>query len=414
MEIVYKGCCSGVDMHKNMMVACINDGGKQQMYSCATTTRGLTSFVEKLQELKCQMVAMESTASYWKPLFNILEQYQIPAMVVNANHMKQIPGRKTDKKDAEWITDLLRHGLLKASFIPEKQQRELREALTYRASLVDERKRVLNRLQKILEGCNVKLSGTVSDIMGKSGRRLLEALMAGEVLNETSINEMIAKKEIASNLKATAMQLADDMEGNISDIQRMMLQGMFVHYDFLSEQISNFENNIEKILTDETTEAVNLLTEIPGISTVSAQVIISVIGHNMEQFPSAKHLCSWAGICPGNNESAGKRKSGRINKGNKLLKTTLINCANAAVKRKDSYFYARYQKLSIRMNKKRAIVAVAHSMLTAIYNMLKTKTPYKDLGVDYFTKYNAEKKAKSFVKKLKELGYDVNINKKSE
>ena len=408
MEKVYDICC-GVDVHKKLIVACLRSGKKDEVRRFGATTRELLELASWLSESKCEMTAMESTGSYWKPLYNVLEAWGLPVIVVNAHHMKAVPGRKTDVKDAEWITDLLQHGLLKASYIPSKEQRELRELVQYRKSLVEDRGRELNRLQKMLEGGNIKLSGTVTDISGKSARNILNFIVDGGYFDGEKYDEMLANKEIARNLKASREQIIDDLNGILSPIQRRVMKELLSHLDELNEHIRNLDDDIDRFMKHKDKEAAEAIQEIPGIASRSSQVIISVIGSDMSRFPSDKHLSKWAGLCPGNNESANKRKSGKTTKGNKLLRTTLINCAHSAVKVKNSYFAAQYARLSAHRGKKRAYVAVAHSMLIAIYHVLKDGIGYRDLGVNYYNQFNRERKANGMIKRLKALGYEVTI-----
>ena len=406
MEKVYDNCC-GVDVHKKLIVACFKHGKEQEIRQFGASTRELLEMTDWLIEGDCEKVAMESTASYWKPLYNILESSGISAMVVNAQHMKAVPGRKTDVTDAEWIADLLQHGLLKASFIPNKAQRELRELVGYRKSLIKEQAAELNRLQKILEGANIKLSGTVTNINGKSGRNFLEVILSGEKVDVAKITAMRREKLVANNLKATDEQLADDLNGVLSPLQKKMLRTMLTHIDELTKHIKELDDEIDKDMKDEDKIAAAKIQEIPGVGNTSAEVVISVIGTDMTRFPTDAHISSWAGLCPGNNESAGKRKSGKIRKGNALLRSTLIVCAHSAVKNKNSYFYAQFQRLSAHRGKKRAYVAVAHSMLIAIYHILKDGTPFHDLGADYYNQFNQERKINAYLKKLKALGWEA-------
>lgn len=327
-------------------------------------------------------------------------------MVVNACHMKAVPGRKTDVKDAEWIADLLQHGLLQASYIPDKDQRELRELVRYRKSLVGERTRELNRLQKMLEGANIKLSGTVSDINGKSARSILEYILTGESFDDAKYDEMYDKKVIAHNLKATKEQIIDDLNGVMSPLQRKMMRTLLKHLDELNIHIKELDDDIDRFMKPEEKQASAAIQDVTGIGNTSAQAVISVIGTDMERFPDDAHIASWAGLCPGDNESAGKRKSGKTRKGNALLRETLINCAHAAVKNKKSYFYAQFMRISAHREKKRAYVAVAHSMLVAIYHILKDGVVFKDLGADYYNQFNKERKIKAYLKKLKALGWE--------
>lgn len=405
MEKVYDKCC-GVDVHKKLIVACFKCGKKQEVQEFGATTRELLKLADWLSSGGCEMVAMESTASYWKPLYNILESSGLNAMVVNAHHMKAVPGRKTDVKDAEWIADLLQHGLLQASYIPDKDQRELRELVRYRKSLVGERTRELNRLQKMLEGANIKLSGTVSDINGKSARNILEYILTGESFDDAKYDEMYNQKVIAHNLKATKEQIIDDLNGVMSPLQRKMMRTLLKHLDELNIHIKELDDDIDSFMKPEEKQASAAIQEVTGIGSTSAQAVISVIGTDMGRFPDDAHIASWAGLCPGDNESAKKRKSGKTRKGNALLRETLVNCAHAAVKNKRSYFYAQFMRNSAHRGKKRAYVAVAHSMLIAIYHILKDGVVFKDLGADYYNQFNKERKIKAYLKKLKELGWE--------
>jgi len=408
MEKVYDICC-GVDVHKKLIVACLRSGRKNEIRRFGATTRDLLEMASWLNEAKCEMTAMESTASYWKPLYNVLENWGLSVMVVNAHHMKAVPGRKTDVQDAEWIADLLQHGLLKASYIPGKEQRELRELVQYRKSLIEDRARELNRLQKMLEGGNIKLSGTVTQINGKSARNILNFITDGGYFDDAKYDEMLANKDIAHNLKASKEQIIDDLNGVLSPIQRRVMKELLSHLDELNEHIQNLDDDIDRFMKQEDRDAALAIQEIPGIAANSAQVIISVIGNDMSRFPSDRHISKWAGLCPGNNESASKRKSGKTTKGNKMLRTTLVNCAHSAVKVKKSYFSALFARISVHRGKKRAYVAVAHSMLIAIYHVLNDKVAFKDLGADYYNQFNRERKANGMLKKLKALGYEVTI-----
>ena len=399
MGRLYERCCC-IDVHKKLIVACLRTGNKKEVREFGACTRELLELADWLQENSCQMVAMESTGSYWKPLYNVLEAQELPAMVVNAQHMKALPGRKTDVKDAEWIADLLQHGLLTASFIPSKAQRELRELVTYRRSLVGEKSRELNRLQKMLEGGNIKLSGTVSNVNGVSGRRILNALVRGEEITRERLSELVI-----SRLKADPNKLLDDLKGILTPIQRKMIGVVLRHIDELDRHITELDDEIDNNMNDGEKAKVELLDDIPGVGPDSAKTILSIIGTDMSRFPSANHLCSWAGVSPGNNESAGKRYSGRTTKGNKVLKSTLVQCAHSAVMVKTSYFYAQYQRLSVRRGKKRAIVAVAHSMLIAIYHMLLNGEVFNDLGADYYNQFNVERKVHALLSKLNKLGW---------
>ena len=370
MDKIYDICC-GIDVHKKLIVACLNHKRKKELREFGATTRELMELAEWLQKNECEIVAMESTGSYWKPLYNIMESYGLHAIVVNPAHMKAVPGRKTDVKDAEWIAELLQHGLLQPSYIPSKDQRELRELVQYRKSLVGERTRELNRLQKMLEGANIKLSGTVTNINGKSARKILEYILSGNEIDEKKYDEMYEEKLIAHNLKASKEQILDDLKGFMSPLQRRMLKELLQHLDELNVHIENLNDEIDNFMKPEEKQASQVIQDVTGIGNTSAQAIIAVIGTDMERFPSDRHISSWAGLCPGDNVSAKKRKGGKIRKGNALLKSTLVLCAHAAVRHKSSYFHAQFKRISTHRGKKRAYVAVAHSILIAIYHILK-------------------------------------------
>ena len=394
MKKVYDNCC-GIDVHKKLMVACFIHGREQELREFGATTKELLELADWLHKGGCQMIAMESTASYWKPLYNILESTGLNAIVVNAQHMKAVPGRKTDAKDAEWIADLLQHGLLQASYIPDKAQRELRELVGYRKSLVADKSRELNRLQKMLEGANIKLSGSVAEINGMSSRKILEVILSGEKIDAEKLEQMKKDKLIAHNLKTPFSQLAQDLNGFITPVQYRMMRELLSHIDELDIHIQNLNNDINNHMRNEEKQAVEAIKTVTGIADTSAQAIIAVIGTDMGRFPTDGHISSWAGLCPGNNESAGKKHSGKTRKGNQLLRTTLVVCAHSAVKVKDSYFHAQFQRISVHRGKKRAYVAVAHSLLIAIYHVLKDGVEFKDLGAEYYNQFNKERKIKA-------------------
>lgn len=400
MEVVYQRCC-GIDVHKKMIVACFRDGRKKEIREFGTLTGELRELTEWLLENGCEMVAMESTASYWKPLYNLFELSGLPAMVVNAQHMKTLPGRKTDVKDAEWIADLLQHGLLKASFIPDREQRELREVSRYRKSLVEERSRELNRLQKMLEGANIKLSSKLTNINGKGGRKFLDLLLRGEDISLESVDDIRN-----DNMHSSAEEILNSLDGIVSELQKKLLRSVLDHIDDMTRRIKDVDKIIKDYIKDYE-DAINAVDEIPGVGKIGAQTILAEIGKDMSRFPTAAHLCKWAGVAPGNNQSAGKSRSGRTTKGNIALKTTLIQCAHGASKHKGTFFYAQFQRIKIRRNSKIAAMAVAHSILIAIYHMLKYNQPYCDLGADFYNKFNREKKINSYLKKLSELGVDI-------
>lgn len=408
MDKVYDKCC-GIDVHKKLIVACFRYGREQELREFGATTRELLALADWLKAGGCEMAAMESTASYWKPLYNILESCSLNVMVVNARHMKAVPGRKTDAKDAEWIADLLQHGLLKASYIPDRAQRELRELVRYRKSLVGERNRELNRLQKMLEGANIKISGTITDINGKSARNILEHILSGRQIDSAQYDILYNQKVISHNLKATKEEIIDDLQGVMSQLQRRMMRLLLRHLDELNAIIQELDDDIDNFMKPEEKKATEAVCQVTGIGKTSAQAIVSVIGTDMGRFSTAASLSSWAGLCPGDHESAGKRKSGRTRKGNTLLRTTLVVCAHAAVKNKKSYLYAQFKRISAHRGKKRAYVAVAHSMLVAIYHILRDGVAYKDLGAEYYNQFNRERKINAYLKKLKALGWEATV-----
>jgi transposase len=401
MEVVYSHCC-GLDVHKKIVVACVVTPEGKEIRTFPTMTDDLISMVDWLKHKGCTHVAMESTGSFWKPIFNLLELEDIQALVVNAKHMKNVPGRKTDVKDAEWIAGLLRHGLLQGSYIPARDQRELREIIRYRRSLIDERAREINRIQKVLEGANIKLSSVASDVLGKSGRAMLEAMIAGE--EDPEILSELAQRR----LKNKKPELQRALNGLMGRHQKLMLKTQLRHIDFLADEIKQLDEEIkERMLPFD--EDLELLDTIPGVGRRTAEQILAEIGTDMNQFPSAAHMCSWAGLSPGNNESAGKRKSGRTRKGNKKLRSALVEAARAASRTKNTYLSSQYHRLAARRGANRAAVAVAHSILTIVYYIVKRKQPYIELGPTYYEERKRDTVIKQSIKKLESLGYKVTV-----
>lgn len=376
------------------------NGGKQELREFGTTTNEIKTLANWLTESGCEMIAMESTGVFWKPLYNLFELMDLDAMIVNAAHMKALPGRKTDVKDAEWIADLLRHGLLKASYIPNREQRELREITRYRKSLTEERCREVNRLQKILEGANIKLDSVVKDITGKSARKLLQRIIDDDIPDSDEV-----PKPVHGRIRPKLDQIVASIEGITTPLQRKLLAQIIDHIDDLNRRIGELDKLVQEYMA-EYEAAIEAIDEIPGIARRSAEVILAEIGLDMGRFPSAAHLCSWAGVCPGNYQSAGRRKHGKTTKGNKALKTILTQCAKSAKTVKSSYFFAQYQRISDRRGKNRATLAVAHSMLIAIYHILENKTAFHDLGSDYYDFFNRDRKINSYLKRLKALGWE--------
>ena len=401
MDVLYKTCC-GIDVHKMKLVACLCKGHKQEIKEFSAKTKDIKAMANWLEENQCEMVAMESTSVYWKPLVNIFEMRGLNYMIVNAKDFKAVPGRKTDVLDSAWLADLLRHGLLKSSFIPSREQRELREATRYRKAITEERARALNRLQKLLEGANIKIGSVLSTITGKTTMNLLDYVLN----NDEMMDEKTAETLIISRISASVKEVTEAMEGIMTPFQKMMMKQVLTHLHELSERIEEMDIIIDTYMA-EYWGAIKKLEQIPGVGKKSAEIILAEIGLDMNQFPTAGHLASWAGVAPGNNESAGKRKSGRTRKGNKILKSTLAQAAKSAAKNKNSFFHAQYQRIAIRRGKNRATLAVAHSILIAIYHMLKDDQEFIDLGSDYYYQFNTEKKINSYLKKLAALGYRV-------
>jgi len=405
VEILYQSCC-GLDVHKKMIVACLrwaDEAGKvgKQVRTFGTTTSELLSLTDWLVEAGCTHMAMEATGVYWKPVYNILEG-QMELLVVNAQHIKAVPGRKTDVKDAEWIAQLLQHGLLRASFIPPQSQRDLRDLTRYRTTLVRERARIVNRLQKALEDANLKLAGVATDVMGVSGRAMLEALLAGQT--DTEQLAELAK----GRLRKKIPQLKEALTGRVREHHRFMLSEQLSHIDYLDEAIERLVAEIgERLRPFE--EEIRLLDTIPGINRQTAEELIAEIGADMSRFPDGHHLASWAGMCPGHNESGGKRKSGKTRKGNRWLRSTLVEAAHGAAHTKDTYLASQYHRLVGRRGKKRALVAVGHSLLIISHYVLKRRQAYYDLGSNYFEELHRQRMERNLVKRLENLGYKVTL-----
>ena len=410
MHVVYSSCC-GLDVHKRSITACLllsGSGGKghHEIRRFGTMTRDLLELADWLQCHHVTHVAMESTGVYWKPVWNILEG-QFEVVLVNAQHIKAVPGRKTDIKDCQWIAELLQHGLLRGSFVPPTPIRQLRDLTRMRTSLRQDHTAIANRMQKILEDANIKLASVASDWLGVSGRAILSQLLAGEEDAEKLAE--LSRGRLRSKLPA--MQLA--LEGRMTEHHRWMLRVLHEQLLFLEVQIAKLEAKIQDQLSDYQ-EAIALCTTIPGIEEVAAANLIAEIGVNMAQFPSAQHLASWAGICPGNHESAGKRLSGKPRKGSAWLRRSLCQAAWAASHTKDTYLAARFRRLAARKGKKRAIVAVAHTIVVSMYHMLKNKQPYRKLGADFLDRRNAEHVKRYLLKRLERLGLHVTVRSAEE
>lgn len=405
MRVIHERCC-GLDVHKKTVVACILitlTSGEVQRHirTFSTMTAGLLALSDWLESLAVTVIAMESTGIYWRPVFNLLEEGRT-VILVNAQHMKAIPGRKTDVKDSEWLADLLRHGLLKASFIPPAPTRELRDLTRYRKSLVQERAREVNRVHKVLETANVKLSSVATDVLGKSGRDMLHALIEGTTDAETLAD--LARGILRKKLP----QLQEALDGRVQAHHRLLLKHILAHLAFLEETLEQLQHDIEEQLCP-FQEAMTLLMSIPGIQALSAATILGEIGDDMTRFPSAKHLASWAGVCPGNKQSGGKRLSGKTTKGNTTLRAILAEVVWVLSHMKDNYLSAQYHRLARRLGKNKAAMAVAHSLLVIIYHVLSTKQSYSDLGADYFEQRDSARLTQRSVRQLEALGYTVTL-----
>ncbi len=406
MRVVYRRCC-GLDVHRKTVVACVlltGDDGRvcKQVRTFGTMTAELLALADWLDTLGVTQIAMESTGVYWKPVFNLLEGEGRTIVLVNAQHVKAVPGRKTDVKDSEWLADLLRHGLLKASFIPPAAIRELRELTRYRKTLVQERAQEANRLHKVLETASVKLSVVATDVLGVSGRAMLAALLEGQ-------DDPEGLAELArGRLRAKLPELRRALEGRVQRHHRVLIARILAHIDFLEESIADVQQEIEQCLGP-FVEAVDLLQTIPGVSEQAAATIVAEIGVDTGRFPSAKHLASWAGLCPSNRQSGGKRLSGKPTEGNTWLKGVLGEVARAIARSRGTYLHAQYHRLARRRGKYKAVVAVAHSVLVIAYHLLKTGRPYNELGADYFERLDAKRIERHHVKRLQQLGYEVTL-----
>jgi transposase len=405
MRVVYERCC-GLDVHKTSVVACVLAVGprgepQKEVRTFGTMTADILALAEWLAVWGCTHVAMESTGVYWKPIWNLLES-SFTLLLVNARHIKAVPGRKTDVRDSEWIADLLQHGLLQPSFVPDRPQRELRELTRYRTSLIRERAAEVNRLQKTLEGANIKLAAVATDIAGKSGRQIVAALAGG--MTDAAALADLAQGRMREKLPALERALA----GCVGPHQRFLLAEQLAHVEYLDASIDRVSGEIrERLRPDE--DAIARLVTIPGVGRRTAEVLVAEIGTDMRQFPTARHLASWAGLCPGNNESAGKRKSGRTRKGNPWLRAALVEVAQAAGRARQTYLGAHYRRLASRRGKKKACVAVGHTILGIAYHVLGRGTTYEDLGPQYFDRRDRTAVERRLVDRLESLGYKVTL-----
>lgn len=404
MEVVHPRCC-GVDVHKATVCACISikEGAvtEKQKKRFETTTAELRQLVAWLKEWRVTTVAMEATGVYWKPVWNGLEE-DFELLLVNPQHLKSIPGKKTDFKDGERIADLLQHGLLRGSFVPPRPIRQLRDLTRARASFAQERSRIINRIEKTLEDPNVKLGVVASDVVGVSGRAMLEAIIQGET-------DPVKLADLAKGtLRNKIPQLQQALEGRITEHHRFLLRQWLDTLDFVDRKIAALEEEIGK-QAGPFEAMVQTWMQVPGLRRINAYSLLAEIGADMNQFPTAAHLASWAAICPGNRESAGKQTSGRTRPGNRWLRRTLCEAAWAASRTKKSYFAALYRRLVRGRGKNRALIAVAHSLLVTVYGFTQSGQPYQDLGLDYFERLNKKHLEKALVRRLEKLGHRVTL-----
>lgn len=453
MRVIYQRCC-GIDVHKKMIVACLlicsAQGVQKEIQTFSTMLSDLFRLREWLKAQGCQAVAMESTGVYWKPIWNVLEG-ELELLLCNAQHIKAVPGRKTDVKDAEWIADLLQHGLLRASFVPPRPQRELRDLTRYRSSLAADRARLVNRIQKTLEDTNIKLASVASDITGQSGRAILKAMLEGEQ------NPQKLAALARGRMKEKHEQLVQALQGTLGAHHRFLLQSQLRQVDFFDHQIWELDQEIAQRLgiqsgpddpdtpdpsgtlpaTEEksespvpsefaesigpfpaqseapkhlsSAEAIRLLDEVTGVNIRIGEIVVAELGLQMERFPDEAHLCSWVGLCPAAKISANKRLSTKTGKGNRWLRQALIEAANAAARSKGTFLGAYYQRLRKRMGHKKAIVALAHRILVIIYHLLKEQQAYRELGPDHVDEKAAEVARRRALRTLEQLGYDVTL-----
>ena len=405
MEVLYPNC-AGLDVHKDTVVACVrhmvNGSVERKVRTFKTTTRDLLALSQWLADEGCTHVAMEATGVYWKPVWHVLSDGDFALVLANAAHVKNVPGRKTDVNDATWLADLLAHGLIRGSFVPDQQTQEMRNLLRTRKQLVRECSSHIQRLQKTLEDANIKLDSVISDVIGLSGRAMIEALIAGE--SDPERLAQLAHRRI----KAPPEALREALRGRVTRHHRFLLRLHLQQIDAINAAIGEIDQEVDAQIEPFRT-AIQLLTTIPGISELSAGVILAEIGRDMSRFPTAGHLISWAGLCPRNDESAGKRRSTRMRKGAPWLKTTLVQCAWAASRKKASYLQAQFHRLRTRRGAKKAIGALAASILTIIYRMLTDGTLYHDLGPDHFDKRGKGKQIHRLINRLQNLGFTVEI-----
>jgi transposase len=405
MQVLYP-CCCGIDIHARTAVACLIKQGRRQTRTFSTMTDDLLRLSDWLTAEGCTHVAIESTGVYWKPVFNILEG-PLSVILVNARDVKAVPGRKTDVRDCEWLADLLRHGLLKASFIPPLEIRELRELTRYRQTLVKEHTALANRIQKLIESANIKLGQVATDVLGTSGRQMLRALADGE--EDVEVLVEMAR----SSLRTKKPELRRALTSRLTPAQRFVLSELLGRVTEVEAATARVNEQIAREVAEGAdpfvSEAVRLLQTIPGVGLRVAEVIVSEIGVDMTRFPSDGHLASWAGLCPGNNESAGKRRSTQTTKGSPYLRAALTQAAWAVAHTKQTYLAAQYHRLARRMGRKKALVAVAHSLVVIVYHVLERRADYRELGGDYFDRQQHQTQQQRLIKRLERMGLRVTV-----
>jgi transposase len=403
MKVYYAVCC-GLDIHKKTVVACLRrpdvDGGRvATVRTFGTTTSALSELAKWLSDAGCTHVAMESTGIYWRPVYQILEE-QMTVLLVNAAHVSKVPGRKTDVKDCEWLAQLLEHGLLRGSFIPPPHIRELRELTRSRRQLINTHSRAANRVQKVLETANIKLGDVATDVLGGSGRAMLKALIAGE--RDAAVLADLARGRLRDKRSA----LEEALVGRFTDHHAFILGSLLAELEFLEDQIRAHDARIAE-RSSALASAFQRLDTIPGVARRAAEQIVAELGDDMTRFPTPAHAASWTGICPGNHESAGKRRTVRTTKGNRWLRATLVECARGAVRKRDCYLAAQYRRLAKRRGDKRAIVAVAHSILAAAWHILHDGVDYRELGGSYFDSLQRDQLIRYHRRRLADLGIIV-------
>jgi transposase len=420
MQVVYTRC-AGLDIHKRSIVACRIAGpadpsqgpAQRQTQTFGTTPEALLTLYDWLSAAGVTHVAMESTGTYWKPIYNLLET-SFEVWLLNAQHIKAVPGRKTDVKDAEWIANLLRHGLVRPSFIPPQAQRDLRELVRERANFIRTRSTLANRVQKVLEGAGIKLGNVLSDVLGASGRTIIEAMLAGEA--DPDVMVAMTHKKVREGAKREELKAAVRGAGQLRGAQRFLLRELLGQFDSLSATIVRCDEAIKEALAEQEEEggskweqAVELLDSVPGIGRETAELLVAEVGVDMSRFPSAAHLAAWAGLAPSNNQSGSKWGAGTTRKGNHWVRSALVQSAHGAVRTKGSSLGAQYYRIAARRGKKRALVAVAHALIVIVYHVIARREPYRELGADYLERQRPEAVAKRYMRRIEKLGFKVTL-----